>query len=155
MGKVEARLAELGIELPIAPPPRAAKILMTKIAGGLLFVSGQLPSWNGDLRYVGKVGQEFDLKQGQEAARLSALNVLAHARSALGGDLDRIAEVVFLRGYVNVAAGFHDISQTVNGASDVMADIFGPSGAHARSAIGVAMMPYNAAIEIEAQFLLR
>jgi enamine deaminase RidA (YjgF/YER057c/UK114 family) len=154
-GRIEARLAELGIELPAPPPPRAAKILMAKIAGGSLFVSGQLPSWNGELRYVGKVGQDFDLKQGQEAARLSALNVLAHAKAALDGDLDRIAEVVFLRGYVNVAPGFHDISQTVNGASDVMADIFGSAGAHARTAIGVAMMPYNAAIEVEAQFLLR
>jgi enamine deaminase RidA (YjgF/YER057c/UK114 family) len=154
-GKVDARLTELGIELPSPPPPRAAKILMSKLAGGFLFVSGQLPSWNGELRYVGKVGKEYDLKQAQDAARLSALNVLAHAKTALDGDLDRIAEVVFLRGYVNVAPDFFDISQSVNGASDLMADIFGASGAHARTAIGVAMMPYNAAIEVEAQFLLR
>jgi enamine deaminase RidA (YjgF/YER057c/UK114 family) len=114
-----------------------------------------LPSWNGELRYVGKVGREFDLMQAQDAARLSVLNVLAHAKAALDGDLDRIVEVVFLRGYVNVAEGFFDISQSVNGASDLMADIFGAHGAHARTAIGVAMMPYNAAIEVEAQFLLR
>ena len=154
-GATDIRLAELGIELPTAPPPRAAKILMSKIAGGFLFISGQLPSWNGELRYVGKVGQEFDLAQAQAAARLSALNVLAHAKAALDGDLDRIAEVVVLRGYVNVAPGFHDISQSVNGASDLMAAVFGPAGAHTRTAIGVAMMPYNAAIEVEAQFLLR
>ena len=155
MGKIDARLAELGIDLPSPPPPRAAKILMAKIAGGFLFVSGQLPSKNGELGYVGKVGSEFNLLQAQDAARLSALNVLAHAKAALDGDLDRIAEVVYLRGYVNVAPGFHEISQAVNGASDLMADIFGPAGAHARTAIGVAMMPYNAAIEVEAQFLLR
>ena len=155
VGKIDARLAELGIELPVAPPPRAAKILMAKIAGSFLFVSGQLPSWNGELRYVGKVSKEFDLAQAQAAARLSALNVLAHAKAALDGDLDRIAEVVYLRGYVNVAEGFFDISQVVNGASDLMVEIFGPAGAHARTAIGVAMMPYNVAIEIEAQFLLR
>ncbi len=154
-GLIDARLAELGIELPTAPPPRAAKILMAKIAGGFLFVSGQLPSWNGELRYIGKVGRDFDLAQAQDAARLSALNVLAHAKAALGGDLDRIAEVVFLRGFVNVADGFFDISQSVNGASDLMVDIFGPAGAHARTAVGVAMMPYNVAIEVEAQFLLR
>jgi len=155
MGKIDARLAELGIELPVPPPPRAAKILMAKQAGGFLFVSGQLPSWNGELRYVGKVGKEFDLAQAQAAARLSALNVLAHARAALDGDLDRIAEVIFLRGYVNVASDFFDISQSVNGASDLMVEIFGPMGAHARTAIGVAMMPYNVAIEVEAQFLIR
>jgi len=80
--------------------------------------------------------------------------VLAHARAALGGDLDRIAEVVMLRGYVNVAPEFTEVSQVVNGASDLMAEIFGEAGAHARTAIGVAMMPYNAAIEVEAQFLI-
>jgi enamine deaminase RidA (YjgF/YER057c/UK114 family) len=154
VGKIDARLAELGIELPVPPPPHAAKILMAKSAGGFLFVSGQLPTWNGELRYVGKVGKEFGLAEAQDAARLSALNVLAHAKAALGGDLDRIAEVVYMRGYVNVAEGFFDISQSVNGASDVMTAIFGPSGAHARTAIGVAMMPYNVAIEIEAQFLI-
>ena len=153
-GRINARLAALGIELPSPPPPRAARILMAKAAGGFLFVSGQLPSWNGELRYVGKLGEEFDLKAGQDAARISALNVLAHARAALGGDLDRIAEVVMLRGYVNVAPEFTEVSQVVNGASDLMAEIFGEAGAHARTAIGVAMMPYNAAIEVEAQFLI-
>jgi enamine deaminase RidA (YjgF/YER057c/UK114 family) len=154
LGRIDARLKELGIELPNAAPVRAARIQMAKIAGGFLFVSGQLPSWNGELRYVGKVGREFDLAQAQAAARLSALNVLAQARLALGGDLDRIAEVVCLRGYVNVAPDFTDISQSVNGASDLMVEIFGAAGAHTRTAVGVAMMPYNAAIEVEGQFLI-
>ena len=154
MGRIDARLAELGIELPKAAAARAARIQMAKIAGGFLFVSGQLPSWNGELRYVGKVGLEFDLAQAKAAARLSALNVLAQARLVLDGDLDRIAEVVCLRGYVNVAPEFIEISQAVNGASDLMAEIFGAAGAHTRTAIGVAMMPYNAAIEVEGQFLL-
>jgi enamine deaminase RidA (YjgF/YER057c/UK114 family) len=154
LGRTDARLKELGIELPAAAATRAARIQMAKIAGGFLFVSGQLPSWNGELRYVGKVGREFDLAQAQAAARLSALNVLAQARLALGGDLDRIAEVVCLRGYVNVAPDFIDISQSVNGASDLMSEIFGAAGAHTRTAVGVAMMPYNAAIEVEGQFLI-
>jgi len=154
VGRIDARMTELGIELPTPAPARAARIQMAKISGGFLFVSGQLPSWNGELRYVGKVGREFDLAAGQAAARLSALNVLARARAALDGDLDRIKEVVCLRGYVNVAPDFIDISQTVNGASDLMAEIFGAAGAHTRTAIGVAMMPYNAAIEVEAQFLV-
>ena len=154
MGRIDARLVELGIELPVPPPPRAARILMAKAAGGFLFVSGQLPSLNGELRYVGKAGREFNLHDAQAAARLSALNVLSHARAALDGDLDRIAEVVLLRGYVNVAPDFFEISQSVNGASDLMAEIFGAVGAHTRTAIGVPMMPYNALIEVEAQFLL-
>ena len=152
---IDARLAALGIELPTPPAPRTARILMAKAAGGFLFVSGQLPSWNGELRYAGKVGREFDLKAAQAAARLSALNVLAQARIALGGDLDRIAEVVGLRGYVNVVPEFTQIAQAVNGASELMIDVFGEAGAHTRTAVGVAMMPYNAAIEVEAQFLLR
>jgi len=155
MGRIDLRLAELGIELPQAPPPRAALIRMAKLAGGFLWVSGQLPSWNGELRYVGKVGREFDLAEAQAAARLSALNVLAQARTALEGDLDRIAELVSLRGYVNVDAGFTEISQAVNGASNLMIEVFGDAGAHTRMAVGVAMMPYNVAIEVEAQFLLR
>jgi enamine deaminase RidA (YjgF/YER057c/UK114 family) len=154
-GGVDARLTALGIELPQAAASRGAHIRMAKLAGPHLFVSGQLPSWNGELRYVGKVGSEFDLAAAQAAARLSALNVLAQARAALGGDLDRIAEVVYLRGYVNVAPGFTQISQAVNGASDLMVEVFGEAGAHARTAVGVEMMPYGAAIEVEAQFLLR
>jgi enamine deaminase RidA (YjgF/YER057c/UK114 family) len=151
----EARLRELGIELPLPPPPRTARIMMAKIAANFLFVSGQLPSWNGELRYVGKVGRQFTLADAQAAARLSALNVLAHARAALGGDLGRIAEVTYLRGYVNVTDDFFEIAQSVNGASDLMIDVFEGAGAHARTAVGVAMMPYNAAIEVEAQFLLK
>lgn len=154
MGRIDDRLAELGIELPNAATARAARIQMAKISGGFLFVPGQLPSWNGELRYVGKVGREFDLVEAQAAARLSALNVLAQARAALTGDLDRIAEVVSLHGYVNVAPDFIEISQAVNGASDLMAEIFDTAGAHTRTAVGVAMMPYNAAIEVEGQFLL-
>lgn len=155
MNRIDRRLVDLGIELPSPPPPRAARILMAKAAGGFLFVSGQLPSWNGELRHVGKVGAELDLQAAQAAARLSALNVLAHARAALAGDLDRIEQVVYLRGYVNVAPGFTEVSQAVNGASDLMVEVFGEAGAHARTAVGVAMMPYGAALEIEAQFLLR
>lgn len=155
MTTIDNRLSELGIELPSPPPPRAARIQMAKIAGDFLFVSGQLPSWNGELRYVGKAGAEFSLEEAQMAGRLSALNVLAQARGALNGDLDRVAEVVALRGYVNTTTEFCDIAQAVNGASDLMVEVFGAAGAHTRTAIGVAMMPYNALIEIDAQFLLR
>jgi enamine deaminase RidA (YjgF/YER057c/UK114 family) len=154
-GRIEARLKELKIELPVPQEPRVAKILNTVIANGFLFVSGQVTQWNGERRFVGKVGREFDLKQGQEAARLSALNVLAQAKKGLGGDLDRIARVVQLKGFVNAMPDFTDISAVVNGASELMLEVFGEDGRHSRTAIGVAVMPFDVAIEVEAIFLLR
>jgi enamine deaminase RidA (YjgF/YER057c/UK114 family) len=154
-GRIEARLKELGVELPVPQGPRVAKIENTVIANGFLFVSGQITQWNGERRFVGKVGREFDLKQGQEAARLSALNVLAQARKGLDGDLDRIERVVQLKGFVNAMPDFTDISAVVNGASELMLDVFGDAGRHSRTAIGVAVMPFDVAIEVEAIFLLR
>jgi enamine deaminase RidA (YjgF/YER057c/UK114 family) len=153
-GKVDSRLHELGIELPDAMEPKVAKIMAAKIAGNFLFVSGQVPQWNGELRYVGKVGREFDLASGQAAARLSALNVLAQAKRALSGDLDLIREVVRLTGYVNVAPDFVQISETMNGASEVFNSVFGEGGRHARTALGSASMPMGVAVEVEAIFLI-
>jgi enamine deaminase RidA (YjgF/YER057c/UK114 family) len=154
-GRIEARLKELGIELPAPQGPRVAKIENTVIANGFLFVSGQVTQWNGERRFVGKVGREFDLRQGQEAARLSALNVLAQAKKGLDGDLDRIARVVQLKGFVNAMPDFTEISAVVNGASELMLDVFGEDGRHSRTAVGVAVMPFDVAIEVEAIFLLR
>ena len=154
-GRIEARLKELGIALPQPQEPRVAKILNTVIANGFLFVSGQITQWNGERRFVGKVGRELDLKQGQEAARLSALNVLAQARKGLDGDLDRIERVVQLKGYVNCMPDFTEVSAVVNGASELMIDVFGDSGRHSRTALGVAVMPFDVAIEVEAMFLVR
>lgn len=154
-GRIEARLKELGIELPVPQEPRVAKILGTVIANGFLFVSGQVPQWNGEMRFIGKVGREFDLAQGQVAARLSALNVLAQARRGLDGDLDRIERVVQLKGYVNCMPDFTVVSAVVNGASELMLDVFGDAGRHSRTALGVAVMPFDVAIEVEAMFLLR
>ncbi|MCZ6741899.1 MAG: RidA family protein, partial [Alphaproteobacteria bacterium] len=113
---IDARLAELGIELPEPQLPKVAQILPALIFERTLYVSGQVTTWNGDLRYIGKVGREFDLDEGRAAARLSALNVLAQARHALGGDLDRIVRVVNLRGFVNAMPDFTDIPAVVNGA---------------------------------------
>ncbi len=154
-GTIDARLKQLGIELPEPQGPRVAKIENTMVAGGFLFVSGQVTQWNGERRYVGKVGREFDLAEGQAAARLSALNVLAQAKKGLGGDLDRIARAVKLTGYVNATPDFTDISAVVNGASELMHEVFGDEGRHTRTAVGVAVMPFDVAIEVEAIFLLR
>ncbi len=149
---IEARLAELGIELPQPQLPTVAKILPALVVERTLYVSGQVTTWNGELRYIGKVGREFDLEEGRAAARLSALNVLAQAKQVLDGDLDRIARVVNLRGFVNAVPDFIDIPAVVNGASELMIDLFGEAGRHTRTAVGVAVMPFDVAIEVEAVF---
>lgn len=151
-GRIEARLTELGIELPRAAAPKVAKILNYKFAGDLLFVSGQVPRVDGEIRYIGKVGREFSLEEGQAAARASALMVLGCASEALNGDLDRIKEVVRVKGYVNVDPEFKDVSAVLNGASELLIELFGDPGRHARTAIGVASMPFGVAIEVEAVF---
>jgi enamine deaminase RidA (YjgF/YER057c/UK114 family) len=141
---VDTRLLELGIELPQPARPKVAKILPTMIVDRLLFVSGMTPQWNGELRFIGKLGREFTLAEGQEAARLCTLNVLAQARDALEGDLSRISRVVNIKGYA--------IPDVVNGASELLIDIFGDAGYHTRTAMGAAVMPFDVALEVEAIF---
>lgn len=153
-GIIESRLTDLGIVLPVPQQTRVAKILPTMIVDRLLYVSGMVPQWNGDLRFVGKVGREFSLEEGQEAARLSTLNVLAQAEAVLEGDLDRVKRVVNLKGYVNAMPDFTAISAVVNGASELMVDVFGEAGQHTRTAVGVAVMPFDVATEVEAVFEL-
>lgn len=150
-GTVEARLAEMGFSLPAAAAPKVARIRNWKTAGSLLFVSGQVPRIDGEIAFIGKVGREFTLEEGQDAARTSALMVLGCAKDALG-DLDRIEEIVRVKGYVNVDPEFTAVSAVVNGASDLFNDLFGESGRHARTAIGAASMPFGVAIEVEATF---
>jgi enamine deaminase RidA (YjgF/YER057c/UK114 family) len=152
---VEQRLARLGIELPEPARTKAANIETVLIHQGSLRVSGQLPVWNGDIRFQGKAGRERTLEEARAAARLSALNVLAQARDALGGDLGRIERVLNLRGFVAVADGFTEVAQAVNGASDLMIEVFGEAGRHTRTAVGVSAMPHDVTVEIEALFALR
>ena len=154
-GRIEARLAALGIELPEAREPRVARIRGANIAGNFLYVSGQVPQWNGELKFIGKVGDAFTVEQGREAARLSALNVLAHAKKALGGDLDRIEKLAKLKGYVNATPDLAEVAAVVNGASELMIEVFGEAGEHARTVAGVTVMPFDVAIEVEADFLIR
>ncbi|HJO87962.1 MAG TPA: RidA family protein [Rhodospirillales bacterium] len=155
MGKIDERLKELGIEIPAAAIPKAAKIETYQIYNNTLRVSGQLPAIDGDIKYFGHVGREQSLEDGQAAARLSVLNVLAQAKHALGGDLDRIERVLNLRGFVATVEGFDQVAQVVNGASELMHDIFGEQGKHTRTAAGVAAMPYNVTVEIEGLFALK
>lgn len=150
-GRIEAKLADMGIVLPEAASPKVAKILNWKMAGDLLFVSGQVPRIDGEISYVGKVGREFSLEEGQAAARTSALMVLACVQEALG-ELDRVKEVVRIKGYINVDPEFKEVSAVLNGASELFIDLFGDPGRHSRTAIGVASMPFGVAIEVEGVF---
>ena len=120
-----------------------------------VFVTGQLSQWNGERRFVGKLGQEFDVEEGQLAARLCALNVIAQLRVAVNDDLDRVVRCVRIAGYVNSTPEFHGQSQVVNGASDVFVEVFGERGRHARMAIGVAALPYDVSVEVEGVFEVR
>ena len=154
-GVVETRLQELGIVLPDPLEPKVAKIKGSNIAGPFLYISGRVPQWNGDLPFIGKVGREFSVDEGYEAARMSALNVIAHAKKALAGDLDRVLKVAKLKGYVNVTPDLAEVAGVVNGASELMVEVFGEEiGAHARTVAGVSSMPFNVAIEVEADFLI-
>jgi enamine deaminase RidA (YjgF/YER057c/UK114 family) len=150
-GKIEARLRELSIELPKASTPGANYVPFVR-TGGLLVITGQLSQWNGERRFVGKLGREFEVEDGKKAARLCALNLIAHARVALGGDLDKIASTVRLAGYINGTPEFTAHSQVMNGASDLFVEIFGDAGRHTRIAVGVNALPYDVAVEVEAMF---
>ena len=134
-GSIDRRLADLGIELPKPAPPAGAYVPFV-LVGSLLVVSGQLPMRDGTLAYHGRVGGEISTEDGIAAARLCGLNLLAQARAACDGDLDRVRRVVRLGGFVQASPGFTDHPKMLNGASELMVDVFGPIGRHARFAVG-------------------
>jgi enamine deaminase RidA (YjgF/YER057c/UK114 family) len=153
-GRIDDRLRELGIELP-QPSRPGANYVPTVRTGDLIFITGQLAQWNGERRFVGKLGREFGVEEGQQAARLCALNLVAHLRAALDGDLDRVVRCVRIAGYVNSVADFVAQSQVINGASDLCVEIFQEAGRHTRMAVGVSALPYDVAVEVEAVFEVR
>ncbi|MCB1382409.1 MAG: RidA family protein [Notoacmeibacter sp.] len=144
----ESRLAELGITLPEAAAP-AANYIPYAVTGNLLFTSGQLPLTGGKLSATGLLGRELDVTAGREAAKWCAVNILAQAKAALG-DLDRIARVVKISAFVASTPDFTEQHLVANGASDFLVDVLGDRGRHARSAVGMASLPLNAPVEIEA-----
>lgn len=148
-GKIDARLKELNIELPTLTAP-AANYVPTAQVGNLLFVAGQITLKDGKVQYVGKVGREFTVTDGQLAARLCALNIIAHVKNALGGDLDKVKRVVRVGGFVNAVPEFADQPKVINGASDLLVEVFGEAGKHARAAVGVASLPFGVVVEVEA-----
>jgi enamine deaminase RidA (YjgF/YER057c/UK114 family) len=152
-GKIDARLRELGLELPRATPPIANYVPYT-ISGKQVIVSGQVSVRNGKPEYVGKLGAGLSIAEGQEAAKLCALNILGHLKTACGGDLDKVKRALRLGGFVNCTPEFTDMPQVVNGASDLMVAVFGEAGKHARAAVGVSSLPLGVAVEVEALFEL-
>jgi enamine deaminase RidA (YjgF/YER057c/UK114 family) len=144
----ETRLAELGITLPVATPP-AANYVPTVLVAGLLHVSGQIPFTDNGSLLTGRLGESVDLAFGQEAARRCAIGIIAQAKAALG-ELSAVARIVKLNVFVNSAPGFTDQPEVGNGASDLMVAVFGDTGRHARSAVGVAVLPRGVAVEIDA-----
>jgi enamine deaminase RidA (YjgF/YER057c/UK114 family) len=147
MQDYEARLKELGLSLPEIPPAAGAYVPAVK-SGNLVFCSGQGPYRDGAFAYIGQVGDTLSLEEGYQAARIAALNCLAEIRSVIGS-LNNITKVVQVKGYVNSAPDFHDQPKVVNGASELLLEIFGDAGKHARCALGTSNLPMNIPVEVE------
>jgi enamine deaminase RidA (YjgF/YER057c/UK114 family) len=150
-GQIEAKLAELGITLPVPMAP-LANYVPSVVTGNLVFVSGQVPAVDGKIAVTGKVGQDMNIEQGKAAARQCLINVLVHLKAACGGDLDRVRRVVRLGGFIAASPYFTDHAQVMNGASDLAVAVFGEAGRHARTTIGVPSLPIDAPVEVEGVF---
>jgi enamine deaminase RidA (YjgF/YER057c/UK114 family) len=149
MRLIDKRLAELGIALPTPAKPIANYVPWVR-TGNLVFISGQGAVRDGKIEYTGKVGDTLSIEDAIASARLTAINVIAHLRDACGGDLDRVKRIVKLLGFVNCTPNFGEQPKVINGASDLMVEVFGDKGRHARSAVGAPALPFNLSVEIEA-----
>jgi enamine deaminase RidA (YjgF/YER057c/UK114 family) len=151
MSIIDARLKELGISLPVPPLPVAAYVPYT-MSGNLVFISGQVPFKDGALKYVGKLGADFSIEMGQAAAQLCAINVLSVLKVACEGDLDKVVRCLKLTVYVNATPDYDKQPEVANGASDLIAAVFGEAGKHARAAVGMGSLPRGVAVEVDAIF---
>ena len=150
MSKVNTKLEELGITIPDAAAP-AANYVPYVISGNQIFVSGQIPMVNGNIEHIGKVGRNLTADGAVEVARVCAINIIAQVKVALGGDLDRVTRIVKLVGFVNAVEDFSEQPKVINGASNLMVDVFGSEiGAHSRAAVGAGSLPFGVAVEIDA-----
>ena len=149
-GQTDKRLAEIGVTLP-TPTAAVANYVPCVVTGNQLFVSGQLPMADGKVTLTGQLGDGVDIDKARDAARLCAIHVLAQAKATLG-DLDRIVRLVKVTGFVSSAPSFGEQPKIVNGASDFFVEVLGDRGRHARSSVGVAALPFGAAVEVEAVF---
>ena len=149
MSLIDKRLAELGIVLPTPAKPIANYVPWVK-TGNLVYISGQGAVRDGKLEYTGRVGDTLSIDDAVASARLTAINIIAHLRDACGGDLDRVKRIVKLLGLVNCTPAFGEHPKVINGASDLMVEVFGDKGRHARSAVGAPSLPFGLSVEVEA-----
>jgi len=154
MSEIETRLQHLQLSLPQAAPP-AANYVPYVICGNQLFIAGQIPFLNGVKAHIGRLGENMGIDEGKKAAQACALNILAQALAAVGGDETKIIRCVKLGGFVNCTPDFDQMPAVVNGASDLMAEILGERGKHARVAVGAPSLPFGVAVEIDAIFEIK
>ena len=154
LSSIQERLDALGIVLP--PPSKpAANYVPWRRVGDLVYIAGQVPVVDGDFAWIGKVGRDFSTEEGKECARVVGLAILAQLSGALDGDLDRVVQAVKLNGFVNCTPDFGEQPHVINGASELMIQVFGEAGRHARAAVGVAGLPFGVAVEIDGVFQVR
>ena len=151
MTSIDARLKELGIDLPQPAKPVANYVPWVR-TGNLVFTAGQVPLKDGKIEYQGKIGREFTVEDGAAAARQCAINILAQVKDACGGNLEKVKRCVKVVGFVNGVPEFADHPKVINGASDLLVSVLGDRGKHARSAVGSGSLPVNVAVEVEAIF---
>ncbi|MEO0326994.1 MAG: RidA family protein [Pseudomonadota bacterium] len=154
MSTIESRIADLGITLAEPPKPIASYVGFVK-HNGMVFVSGQIPLVDGMIMQTGLLGDSVTLEEGQAAARICAINILAQMKLACDGDIERVAQCIRLGGYVAATPDFGDHPQVINGASDLMMDVLGDRGKHSRAAVGMASLPRNVSVEVDAIFAIK
>ncbi len=147
-GQIDARLSELGVTVPEAAAP-VANYVGHVVSGNMVFVSGQVTLENGEFKHVGKLGDSISLDEGYQAARLCAINIIAQLKAACGGDLDRVKRIVRLGGFVNSTPDFTGQPKVINGASDLMVEVFGDKGRHSRAAVSAGALPAGVAVEVD------
>ena len=148
MSNIEERIKELGLELPECPKPVGAYVPAATVENGLIYISGQTPVVKDRLLYKGKVGKEVSTQEAYEAAKICALRLIAELKYAVG-DLDRVARIVKVNGYVNSEGDFGEQPSVINGASELLEAVFQDIGKHARAAVGVSTLPNDASVEVE------
>ena len=153
MSAIETRLSELGITLSEPPKPVASYVGFVKHAG-LVFVSGQIPLQDGKIIQTGLLGDTVSIEEGQAAARICAINILAQMKVACDGDLERVSQCIRLGGYVAATSDFTDHPEVINGASDLMKEVLGDKGQHSRAAVGMASLPRNVSVEVDGVFAI-
>lgn len=148
MSTIDARLKDLGIDLPEPAAPVANYVAYVQ-TGNLIFISGQVTLGPDGFEYQGKLGKDFSTAEGQKAARLAGINAIAQLKAACGGNLDRVKRIVKIGGFVNAVPEFTEHPQVINGCSDLLVEVFGDKGKHARFAMGAGSLPLNVAVEVD------